>query len=249
MALLLQRSAPVIFRDELGSTNTELKAMALQGAQEGTVLAAARQTAGRGRLGRSFESPPGGLYMSMLLRPHCAPETLGTLTPCAAIAVRRAIKRLCGLDCAIKWPNDLLLEGKKLCGILTESSFYEGRPFVVLGIGVNVNSDPAAFPEELRPIVTSLAAALGRETELESLLAALVDELDTVYSLWQNEPAAFLEEYRAACISLGREALLMENGVSRPAYILGIDESYALIARSEKGEERISTGEVSLRSL
>lgn len=249
MELSFSRGAPVIFKDVVPSTNTVLKQLVPQSPPEGLVLAAARQLSGRGRMGRSFESPPGGLYLSMLLYPKCAPETLGTLTPCAAVAVRRAVKRVSGLDCDIKWPNDLQLGGRKLCGILTESSYFRDKCFTVLGIGINVNSDVSAFPPELRDSAVSLASVLGRELELEKLLAALVEELDAVYALWQREPGAFLEEYRAACVSVGKDSLLIENGLSRPAFISAVDENYALVALTERGEEHISTGEVSLRTV
>lgn len=247
MEFSLSRSAPVIFKDAVPSTNTVLKQLVPQSPPEGLVLAAAKQLSGRGRLGRGFESPEGGLYMSMLLYPKCAPETLGTLTPCAAVAVSRAIERLCGVKCDIKWPNDILLNGKKLCGILTESSSFRLKTFVVLGIGINVNTDTSAFPEELRPIASSLAVELGRQFSIEEMMKTLIEELDKTYTRWQEEPGAFLEEYRTACINVGKEVLLIENGIRRPALVTGIDESYALIAQTDRGEEHISTGEVSLR--
>lgn len=247
MNLSLSRSAPVIIKDAVPSTNTVLKQLVPQSPPEGLVLAAKKQLSGRGRLGRSFESPEGGLYLSMLLYPKCAPEKLGTITPCAAVAVRRAIERICDLKCDIKWPNDLQYKGRKICGILTESSSFRLKTFVVLGIGINVNSDIAAFPEELRHTAGSLAAALGRKIPLEEMIKALIEELDSVYALWQNEPGAFLEEYRAACINVGRDVFLIENGMSRPAHVTGIDENYALLVNTEQGEECISTGEVSLR--
>ena len=120
----MERHAPVYRFDRLDSTNTRLKALAREGAAPGTVLLAREQSGGRGRLGRSFASPPGGLYLSMLLRPACPPERCLSLTPLAAVAARRAVLDCTGLSPEIKWPNDLLLGGKKLCGILTEVRFY-----------------------------------------------------------------------------------------------------------------------------
>lgn len=247
MDLSFSRSAPVIFKETVPSTNTVLKQLVPTSPPEGLILAAKKQLSGRGRMGRSFESPDGGLYLSMLLYPKCPPEKLGMLTPCAAIAVRRAVKRVCGLDCGIKWPNDLQLHGKKLCGILTESSFFRGKCFVVLGIGINVNSDISAFPDELRDTAVSLASVLGRRLSLEAITAALIEELDSMYERWSMEPGAFLEEYRSACVSLGRDVFLLRDGERREAHALDVDENYALIVEMNGEKEHIYMGEVSLR--
>ena len=132
---------PVYHYDTLDSTNTQCKRLAAEGAASAVVTADC-QTAGRGRMGRRFQSPPGlGLYLSVLWRTGLCAETLPTITPLAAVAVCRAIENVCGLHCGIKWPNDLLLGGRKVCGILTESAFRpDGTPdWVIVGIGVNVS--------------------------------------------------------------------------------------------------------------
>ena len=243
----LSRAAPVIFKKAVPSTNTVLKQLIPMSPPEGLVLTAARQLSGRGRLGRSFESPEGGLYLSMLLYPQCSPESLGSLTPCAAVAARRAIEHCCGLSCGIKWPNDLLFKGKKLCGILTEVSFFRDKCCVVLGVGINVNSDIAAFPAELYESACSLAGALGRKLELEALARTLIEELDLMYSRWKAEPGAFLAEYRAHCVSLGRDVLLQRGEEKREAFALDVDGSYALIVDIDGKKERVFMGEASLR--
>ena len=112
----IERQAPVFFQDLVDSTNPRIKQLAAQGAPDGTLYIAAAQSAGRGRKGRAFLSPPGGLYLSMLLRPGCPAEEALSITPSAAVAVCRAVKAVCGLDCGIKWPNDVVLGGKQLCG-------------------------------------------------------------------------------------------------------------------------------------
>ena len=141
---------------ELGSTNDHLKELARQGAPEGLVVLAERQTAGRGRLGRSFQSPAGlGLWMSILLRPDCPPERLPRVTALTAVACTGAIRSICGVEAGIKWPNDLVCRGRKLCGILTELESDGQGLAVVIGIGLNVAHRREDFPPELRETGTS----------------------------------------------------------------------------------------------
>ena len=156
---------PRIFRyDTVDSTNTVCKNLAAQGAPSGTAVIARRQTAGRGRMGRSFESPEGlGLYLSVLWRPEGTPEDLLPLTPMAAVSAAMAIRRVTGAPVRIKWPNDLVLGGRKLCGILTElESGGEGLALVI-GIGLNVSQRREDFPPELRETAGSLVMLTGRE--------------------------------------------------------------------------------------
>ena len=155
---------PVYHYDTLDSTNTQCKRLAAEGV-ESAVVTADCQTAGRGRMGRRFQSPPGlGLYLSVLWRTGLCTETLSVVTPLAAVAVCRAIEGVCGLRCGIKWPNDLLLGGRKVCGILTESAFRpDGTPdWVIVGIGINVSqtlmTSPPTWPLSPRPSATSWGA-------------------------------------------------------------------------------------------
>lgn len=243
------RAAPFIFMDELSSTNTVLKELSIQGAAEGTVLMASRQTGGRGRMDRSFLSPEGGVYLSMLLTPGCTPELSLSLTPCAAIAVRRSIEKLCGLKADIKWPNDLLINGKKVCGILCESLFFQGQQKLILGIGLNVSTPAEAFPGELGRIAGSILSLTGTAPPVEAMAAELISQLDGMYELWQAEPRRFLEEYRQGCVNIGRAISLIRDGQSRSARALGIDDNYALLVEYPDGErESVYMGEVSLRN-
>lgn len=244
----LSRSAPVVFKPCVTSTNTLLKGLASCGVPDGFVLAAAKQTSGRGRLGRGFESPEGGLYLSMLLYPRCPLERVQTLTPCVAVALCRALERACGVTPEIKWPNDLLINGKKLCGILVEASTVRGRLYVVIGMGLNINTAPADFPEELRDTAGSLFGELDRRFELEDVAASIIEELDAMYSAWQTDPVCCLADYRRLCVSINRPVTLIQNGVSRAAFARDIDESYALVADVDGAEEHISMGEISLRN-
>ena len=237
------RSAPVLYEERLDSTNLYLRRLA-ESAVDGTAVVAGEQSAGRGRSGRSFLSPRGGVYLSVLYRPEVEPERLPTLAPCAAVAVCCAVEAQCGLRCAIKWPNDVLLEGKKICGILVESVLGGKRPCVIVGVGVNANTP--AFPDELREIAGSIAAAAGRDCNLSALAAALLSELDRVYADWLGGGTGAPEEYRARCLSVGREVLVGD----RRARALSVGDDYSLLVRFSDGkEEALRYGEVSVRGL
>ena len=237
------RTAPVLFEEHVDSTNLFLRRMA-DAAPDGTAVIAASQSEGRGRMGRSFLSPEGGLYLSVLLRPKLDPERLPTLTPVAAVAVCRAVEALCGVRCGIKWPNDVLLSGKKICGILVESVLGEEKPCVIVGIGINANT--LSFPEELRGIAGSIADAMGRRVDLHMLAETLLHELDGLYALWLSDPGAALEEYRLRCLNCGREVFVGE----RRGFALQVGGDYSLLVRWSDGtEEALRFGEVSVRGL
>ncbi len=241
------RKAPILFAEETDSTNLAIRRLAEQGAAEGTVLWAARQTAGRGRLGRSFSSPEGGLYLSMLLRQSAEPEKDLRLTPAAAVAAARAVERCCGLPCSVKWPNDLAAGGKKLCGILCESFYAQGKHWIVLGIGINVNT--LSFPPELAEIAVSVRQLTGRETALPELAEMLAGELDAAVVSSRRDDPALLDEYRRRCLSIGRGVLLLREGESRPAFALGVNGDYSLRVRLPDGTiEDVRFGEVTLRN-
>ena len=244
------RAAPVIVKEQVTSTNSVLKELAIEGAAEGSVLIALRQTGGRGRMGRSFLSPPGGIYLSMLLSPRCSPEASLSLTPCAAVAVQRAIARLSDVQADIKWPNDLLVESKKVCGILCESVFYQGQQKLIVGVGLNVNTPPEAFTGELSAIAGSLFSVTGKKISSQKAAEALIEELDRMYADWQNDHRCCLEEYKRSCINLKRPVLLIRGEEKIKAYAEDIDENYELMVRHENGQiETIKTGEVSLRNI
>ena len=242
------RSAPVLFVEETASTNTLLKELALKGQAPGTVLIARRQSGGRGRLERRFSSPEGGLYLSMLLAPKCSAEQSLSITPCTAVAVHRAVSALCGISADIKWPNDLLYNGRKICGILCESVFLNGSQLVILGVGLNVTTPQEAFPQELQDTAGSLLSLCGCAPSPDEAAAQLVAQLDEMYLRWQAEPCAFLDEYRQHCVSINRPVSLIRSGTALPAFSLDIDENYALVVEHPDGtRESISYGEVGLR--
>ena len=192
--------------DAVDSTNTQCRRLAAEGVVNAVVTADC-QTAGRGRMGRSFQSPPGlGLYLSVLWRTGLRTDTLPMVTPLAAVAVCRAIEEVCGLHCGIKWPNDLLLGGKKVCGILTESAFRpDGTPdWVIVGIGVNVSQTAADFSPDVAAIATSLRMELKGDVSRDALAQALTAQL------------AALHDSALPCPSLWRDSRRRRGG-DRPA--------------------------------
>ncbi|MEW6594514.1 MAG: biotin--[acetyl-CoA-carboxylase] ligase [Thermodesulfobacteriota bacterium] len=192
---------PVLFLETTDSTNTVAMALAHQGAANGTLVVAECQSAGRGRLARQWISPAGcGLYVSFILRPRLELADLPKATLAAGVALCRAVIRITGITVQLKWPNDLLLQGKKCGGILTEATgiMGDGPVAVALGIGINVKTPQAAFPEELQGKATSLATATsGHEYSRGSLLAAVVEEVEAVVRrMEKGEFAAILAEWR-----------------------------------------------------
>ena len=241
-----------VYRYEtVGSTNTELMALARQGAAEGTVVLARQQTAGRGRMGRSFQSPAGlGLYGSVLLRssPEDAPRI-----PAHAAPARRLlpIRRSCGLSCGIKWPNDLVLSGRKVCGILAEAlPGPEGSLWVVVGIGINVCQRREDFLPELRETAASLSMIAGAEIDRAALETAFLEELEALRRELPQETAERRQEYGAACLNLGHRVRVLRPGGEREALAVSLTPDYGLAVRYDDGtEEVLRSGEVSVRGL
>ena len=232
--------------DEVDSTNNVCKTLAAQGADD-TAVIARRQTAGKGRLGRSFRSPEGGLYLSVLWR-GCPAGQLLTVTPLAAVAVCRAIEQTCGAVCGIKWCNDVVLDGKKLCGILTESSLRPdgGAEWLVVGIGVNVAQ--TTFPADIADTATSLALC-GYEVDRDALALAILAELDGLREALPH-PDAWRAEYRARCVNMGKAVRVLRGGEARQARALDIDGEFGLtVAYEDGGRETVRSGEVSVRGL
>lgn len=237
--------------DSIDSTNTALKALAAQGAPEGLVLAAGQQTRGRGRMGRSFYSPEGtGIYMSLLLRPTLPPAEATRITACAAVAVAETVEEMTGRRAQIKWVNDVLLDGKKVCGILTEASLdcESGlMNHVIVGIGVNALAPVGGFPEELRDIA---GAVFPERTlpELRCQLAAGI--LDRLWAFCKALPERDpYEQYRARSLVLGQNVDLLSPGKEPvPARVLDLERDYALRVELADGSlRRVQSGEVRVR--
>lgn len=252
---LLSRLAPnrVVGRDiqvfqETSSTNDVAEKLARDGVAEGVVVFAETQTRGRGRLGRKWLSPAGrGLWFSVLLRPQMPPSSVTQLTIAAATAVARAVRLETGLKPEIKWPNDILLRGKKSAGILTELSAEVDRVrHVIIGLGVDVNVTD--FPAELREVATSLATEAGHPFIRAEIAAAILRELDADYArIARGEFAALAEEWEQQCVTLGQRVRIHIGDRMLTGRAEALDTDGALLLRTEHGRlERIVGGDVVL---
>lgn len=236
----------LIYRSLVGSTQDLAQAAAVAGAPEGTVVLANGQAAGRGRLGRSWVSPPGrNLYLSAVLRPPVVYlRALGVISP---LAVARAVEETTGLTPTIKWPNDILLGGLKLAGILIDSQVEGDKPsYAVVGIGLNVNLEARAYPE-IATLATSLRQALGREVPREVVLAALLNWLEELYLALQRGEAVH-EEWRRRLETLGRQVRVRFGAEVEEGLAEDVDSDASLILRRPDGSRVvIAAGEVTLR--
>lgn len=236
--------------DSISSTNDHIKQMARQGAPHGTVVIADQQSNGHGRLGRSFQSPVGmGVYMSILLRPQCLPTELMHLTCAAAVAMCDAVEAACGIRPGIKWTNDLVHQGKKLGGILTELGLTpQGTvSYAIIGIGINCNQTENDFPPEIRNIAHSLSMVTGREEDRFLLAAAMMEAL---WKLDITQKEAILTKYRRDCITIGQEISLVRGEEIRHGKAIDVDNEGALIVLFPDGHmETVNSGEVSVRGM
>lgn len=244
--LLLGRR--LVWLDTTVSTNLEAFRRADEGAAEGTVVLADHQSGGKGRLGRQWESPPGvNLYASVILRPQLAPYDAPQLTFLSAVATARAIQQTCGLQPSIKWPNDLLLRGRKVAGLLNEMHAETDRVgFVVLGIGVNLNMGAAQFPADLRTPATSLCLETGTWVSRTSFALQLIMELDRAYEEFRChgfDPVR--AEWSRLCNAAGRKVEVDSGGSVTEGFFDGVDHDGALLIRlADGGRERILSGDV-----
>lgn len=239
---------------ELDSTNTMLKNIAKVGSPAGTVVIADRQTGGRGRLGRSFLSPGGvGVYLSALIRPNCPPAALMHLTCAVAVAMCDAVENAFGFRPGIKWTNDLVVENRKLGGILTELGLdpKTGRvDYAALGIGINCGQLESDFDESIRDMAASVRMVLGREADRNLLIAEMVRALEAMDRELLHAPARMLEQYRRDCITLGQAVSIVRGDAVRHARALDIDDAGGLVVRYDSGDTgTVTSGEVSVRGL
>ena len=251
------RSSLLHVFDSVDSTNNVLKDLASKGSPSGTVVIADHQTGGKGRRGRSFSSPSGvGIYLSYLLKPEAGFDRISDLTSWTAVAVADAIKKAYGLDTQIKWVNDLLMNRKKICGILTEATVEGEIGFIdtcIIGIGVNVNED--CFPSELKDIATSLSIENGGKRFFRAALASeIINTMDALNASWPDNPSYYLERYRELNITTGSKitafSQMQENGNGRTGTALAINDDYSLKVRFDDGSVAdLKSGEVSVRGL
>lgn len=243
---------PVVLLAETVSTNEVALEQAGKGAPPYSVVVAETQTGGRGRLGKSWQSPPGtGLYFSVILRPELPQQELPKITLAAGLAVAKALEAVTNLAIGIKWPNDLILNGRKLGGILCEMSGMqgEGRPAVILGIGLNVNSPRSAFPTNLQDKATSLLIATGSEHRRSDLLQAILLEVKkTIVFFEQKGFGRILAEWRQRDVTLGRElSWLTQGGEIVRGVSMGPDDTGQLLIRDENDRiHEVLSGDINI---
>lgn len=241
------------FLEEVDSTNDQLKQLARQGAPQGTVLMADRQTGGHGRLGRSFHSPGGaGVYLSMLLRPECVPLELMHLTCAVAVAMADAVEAAAGFRPGIKWTNDLVFGKRKLGGILTELGLSpQGKlDYAILGIGINCCQSAQDFPPDIRNIGGSLSMATGHPVDRAQVAAAILSVLSAMNDRLLTGQKEMLHRYRSDCMTLGKDISLLRADTVRHGHALDVDDAGGLVVRYTDGTlEHVTSGEVSVRGM
>lgn len=242
----------IYFYEETDTTNNRARELALEGAPEGTLVVAEKQTAGRGRRGKVWESPLGtGIWMSLVMRPQIMPAEASVLTLLCGLATAEAIEVETGLSVGIKWPNDILINGKKAVGILTEMDCEMSQVhFVIPGIGINVNT--TSFPPEIADIATSLYLECGKTVSRRRLVHKVLERLEEHYETFLRTGSftAMLEDYRKHCITLGKEVHVLGR---EPFFAEALDitpEGELLVRRADNGkEEVVFSGEVSIRGV
>lgn len=240
----------IISLRETESTNVVAFKLAEEGAEEGTVVVAEAQTHGKGRMGRRWESPAGtNLYCSIILRPPIVPMQAAQLTLCSVVAVARTIEKVTSLLPSIKWPNDVLINGKKVAGLLNEmSAETEKVNFVILGIGININMTADQFPSDLRHPATSLLLESGKRLNRSEIVCNLLESLDEVYSLFLSkgyEPIR--DEWLSRSNVLNRRVSVSCRDTNVAGLVTGIDEYGALLLQRDDGQvEKIMAGDVTI---
>lgn len=239
----------LVYLEKTGSTNTVAKKLAASGAAEGTVVIAEEQTGGRGRLTRSFWSPYGkGLWFSVILRPDFPPMEVSKMTLLAAVAICKALRAQGLSGCGIKWPNDILVNGKKLVGILTElNASVEKINYIVMGIGINTSITEKDLPAELQGILTSLALE-GVQADRAALLQAVLKELEDLYEVAKHDGfAPVLALWKELSCMLGKEVTVTSINRSFSGKALDLDENGNLLVQTENGLEKVLAGDVRVR--
>ncbi len=241
----------LFFSREAGSTNDWAKELAELGAPEGTVAIAETQTSGRGRLDRKWHSPKGGLWFSIILKPKLKPMETVKLVFLAGLAVAETLRSLYALKVETKWPNDVLVDGLKVCGILSEmKTLGEKVAYVIVGVGVNANFEAdKMFPSELRNTATSLETLLGRKVVLEELFRTLLEKMESLYELFLNDGFnQILEKWKGFASFLGREVEVLTESEKIDGFAVDVDDDGALVLKLKDGSlKRVFVGDFSLK--
>ncbi len=243
---------PVIFYEELSSTNLQAKLDAEKGAQQGTLIVADMQTAGRGRRGRTWSSPPGtNAYFTLILKPDFAVELASMVTLVMGLAAAEGIRKNCGVEAGIKWPNDIVVNGKKICGILAEMSVERDFiHYIVTGVGINVGCQD--FAPEIADTATSLYRECGHKVDRAKLVADVMKCFERCYGQFRQEGGlgSLKERYNSLLVNKGREVRVLTPGAEFQGISQGInDAGELLVERSDGSVTNIYAGEVSVRGI
>lgn len=237
--------------DEIDSTNTKAKELAEQGHPSGTLVVADRQIAGRGRRGRSWDSPAGiGIFMTLLLKPDINPNNASMLTLVTALATAQAISDATGAEAKIKWPNDIVINGKKVCGILTEmSAQFDYINHIVIGIGINVHNE--SFPEEIRETASSLLLESGKRIHRADLIARFLERFEAGYAIFlQTEDLeGLMKDYNALLVNIQKQVRILDPKEPFEGKAIGITKRGELIVDTWESRKLVSSGEVSVRGI
>ena len=237
--------------DEIDSTNTKAKELAEQGYPSGTLVVADRQIAGRGRRGRSWDSPAGiGIFMTLLLKPDINPNNASMLTLVTALATAQAISDVTGAEAKIKWPNDIVINGKKVCGMLTEmSAQFDYINHIVIGIGINVHNE--SFPEEIRETASSLLLESGKRIHRADLIARFLERFEAGYAIFlQTEDLeGLMKDYNALLVNIQKQVRILDPKEPFEGKAIGITKRGELIVDTWESRKLVSSGEVSVRGI
>lgn len=241
----------IYYYDSIDSTNTKAKELAEEGHPAGTLVVADQQVAGKGRRGRSWESPHGtGIFMTLVLKPDINPNNASMLTLVAAMATAEAISRVTGEEAKIKWPNDIVVGGKKICGILTEmSAQFDYINHIVIGIGINVHNEE--FPEEIREMAGSLYLACGKRFHRADLIEAFLEEFEKYYAVYleTEDMQGLYAEYNQMLVNMGRQVKVLDPKEPFEGKAMGITKKGELIVDTWESRKLVSSGEVSVRGI
>lgn len=244
----LNQKLNITIFSELDSTNNYLKKLGSQGEKENTLVIAESQTAGRGRMGRSFYSPNGtGIYFSLLLHPEFSAEKSLFLTVMAAVAVAKTVMKYNENDVKIKWVNDVYIDGKKVCGILTEGAVNQQKmlDYAVVGIGINVIAPKNDFPEDIKDIATAIFTENTEGNIKEKIIADVVNKF---FEMYNGKDTDYVKRYKEYSYLTGKEINIISGENIRPATVLDITDDCHLLVKNENDEiEEISSGDVSVR--
>ena len=241
----------ICYFDVTDSTNTQAKSLGEGDAPNGTLVVAGKQESGRGRRGRSFESPAGtGIFMTLLLRPEIEPQNASMLTLVSALAVAKGIEHMVDLPVQIKWPNDIVINGKKVCGILTEmSAQMDYVNYIVIGIGINVGNEE--FPEEIKDVATSIYLESGKHVNRAMLIEKIWEEFEDYYELYEKtqDLSSLVKENDSYLVNRGQKVRVLDSKEPYEGKAMGITDRGELIVDTWEARRLVSAGEVSVRGV